>query len=441
LDEHGEIDARVSSALRNAFRLEEARDLDHVGEGPFAVVVIAPGAKSPGALCQRVLAEGVSGDVVVLGVQASLRDAISAIRAGAIDFVPEGDRPSEVVARVAQAVESNELRSELGFLEQAPLAPVPFPELIGSSIAMEQVRKRLGRVAGSDVTMLLTGESGTGKEIVARALHAHGPRKNGPFVAISSAIPKQLVESELFGYSRGAFTDATASHAGLLVQANGGTLLLDEVGDMPLDVQAKLLRALQQRAIRPLGRHEEIAFDVRLIAATRLDLEAEVRAGRFREDLFFRLNVVGVRMPPLRARDRDVLELAHHFIRRDSSETRKVVGLTPAAARALLGYAWPGNVRELEHCVLSAVASARYDHLRAVDLPIPGLKQGVEPEAPKVAPWSEVERVHILRVLDSVSGNKAQAARLLGLDRKTLSRKLRSYAETIPRPPLESRPD
>ena len=235
---------------------------------------------------------------------------------------------------------------------------------------MRQLKKRLDRVINSDVTVLVTGESGTGKEVVARALHSRGPRRHRPFVAVNcSCIPPQLLESEFFGHAKGAFTDATRDHIGLLVQASSGTLFLDEIGDMPIDLQPKLLRALQERTVRPLGHSREVPFDVRVIAATSKGLEREVMARRFREDLYFRLNVLQVRVPPLRERGLDVLLFAQHCIHRAASSSRPIVGLTPGAARALLAHSWPGNVRELEHCVVSAIAHATTDYIRATDLP------------------------------------------------------------------------
>jgi two-component system response regulator HydG len=235
---------------------------------------------------------------------------------------------------------------------------------------------------------------------------------------------------------------------GLLNQASGGTLLLDEVGDLPLDVQAKLLRALQQRAARPLGSREEVPFDARIVATTRLNLADEVRRGSFREDLYFRLKVLSLHLPPLRQRGYDILLLARHFLERAGSSTRPLRGMTTAAAHLLLGHDWPGNVRELEHSIMAAAAAARYDHLKAVDLPLGAAQQfdlggSMDSDTIPLSSWSEVERSHILAVVKSVAGNKVLAAKLLGLDRKTLARKLRRYhyAGVASRAPLESRPD
>jgi two-component system response regulator HydG len=292
------------------------------------------------------------------------------------------------------------------------------------------------------VTVLIGGESGSGKEIVARILHSQ--RGSGPFVAVScSAIPRHLMESEFFGHTRGAFTGASGDRTGLLLQATGGTVFLDEIGDMPLELQAKLLRALQQRTVRPLGQREEVRFDARVMAATSRDLEKEVAEGRFRQDLYFRLNVIRVQIPPLRERGNDSLLLAQHFIARAKKATRPIVGMTPAAARALRAHPWSGNVRELEHAILAAIAVARYDHITVADLPIEvgGASAPLKNEADDLVPLHELERAHILETLKSVGGNKALASRFLGLDRKTLYRKLRAYAEDSDEEPEHDRQD
>jgi DNA-binding NtrC family response regulator len=248
------------------------------------------------------------------------------------------------------------------------------------------------------------------------------------------AIPRGLAESELFGHTRGAFSGAVQDREGLLLRASGGTLFFDDIAEMPLDLQAKLLRALQERSVRPLGQGREISFDARVLAATSRDLETEVRAGRFREDLYFRLNVIAVRTPSLTEREHDVLLLAQHFIRKASSDARPIHGLTPGAARALLAHDWPGNVRELEHCITAAVHATSADHVGAGDLPPPF---GRAPNAPKVESLESlelVERTHILNTLEAVAGNRALASRILKLDRKTLYRKLKSYEDDEPLP-------
>jgi len=430
VDERGALSPRVESALRRRFDLASVAGLADVKGEHFDVAVIAPRASDQVALCKSMLESRLADRVVFLGADPSLQDAIRAIRAGASDFVPDGGDPEAVIQRVTEVAELADLRAELGRLREGVPLPVVHPELIGASPAMEKLRDRLRRIGASDVTVLVSGESGSGKEIVARILHAqHG---TGPFVAVScSAIPRHLMESEFFGHARGAFTGASGDRTGLLLQASGGTVFLDEIGDMPLELQAKLLRALQQRTVRPLGQREEVRFDARVMAASSRDLEKEVAEGRFRQDLYFRLNVIRVTVPPLRERGSDILLLAQHFVQRSRKPMRPIVGMTPAAARALLAYAWPGNVRELEHCILAAVAVARYDHVTVADLPIEigGSTTPLKNEVDDLVPLHELERLHILETLRSVGGNKALASRFLGLDRKTLYRKLRAYAE------------
>jgi two-component system response regulator HydG len=402
----------------------------------FPIAVVAPRANDQVALCKTILDSKIADRVVLLGIDPSLQDAIRAIRAGASDFVPDGNDPEAVVKQLCEVLELSDLRNELHRLREGVPHPAQHPELVGESAAMDRLRERLRRIAASDVTVLITGESGSGKEIVARILH--GQRSAGPFVAVSSsAIPRHLMESEFFGHARGAFTGASEERSGLLLQASGGTLFLDEIGDMPLELQAKLLRALQQRTVRPLGSREEVRFDARVIAASSRDLEKEVAEGRFRQDLYFRLNVMRVAVPPLRERGGDVLLLAQHFIERSRKPSRPIVGMTPAVARAFLSYSWPGNVRELEHGILAAVAVARYDHITVADLPVEigGATAPLKNEIDDLVPLHELERLHILETLRSVGGNKALASRFLGLDRKTLYRKLRTYAEAAGEPP------
>jgi DNA-binding NtrC family response regulator len=423
------LSPRVESALRREFDIEHVFDLTDARESHYDAIVLMWNGEDTAAACRKLVESGRASDLVLLGKEASLKDAVGAIRAQASDFVPDGHDPEAVVGSLQAVRERRTLRNELRRLRATPLPEELFPELLGESAGMQRLRDRLEKAARSDVTVLVTGESGTGKEVVARALHGHSARASGPFVPVGcSAIPRHLIESEFFGFVRGAFTDASGDRAGLLVQASGGTLFLDDIGDMPLELQAKLLRALQQRSVRPLGGREEVSFDVRVVAASNRDLERDVAAGRLRQDLYFRLNVLRVRVPPLCERGADVLLLAQHFIRRASRRNRPVVGLTPAAARALLAYDWPGNVRELEHCILAAVAVARYDHVTASDLveSVRG-KLAVAEEQEEVGSLADVERQHILNVLRSVGGNKALASKLLGLDRKTLYRKLRQF--------------
>ncbi|MCW5890479.1 MAG: sigma-54-dependent Fis family transcriptional regulator [bacterium] len=382
-------------------------------------------------LCERIVAVRPDVPVAVLTAFGSLETAVSAIRAGAYDFITKPPDVDALEHTLGRAVAQRRLREEL---RRLPVAGEMrrFGELLGNSAAMQRVFDLLQRVVDSDASVLVTGESGTGKELVARALHRHGRRGNAPFVAVNcAAVPEALLESELFGHVRGAFTDARNTRPGLFAQAHGGTLFLDEIGDLPLPLQPKLLRAIQEKRIRPVGSDAEVACDVRVVASTNRDLDAAVAEHRFREDLFFRINVIPLPLPALRDRGHDILLLAQHFLDRCRAQGgTRVVGISAAAARRLLAYAWPGNVRELQNCVERAAVLARYDHLTVDDLPerVGSYRPSsalLGPDGPPgLLPLAEVERRHILRVLELVRGNKTLAAQALGLDRKTLRRKL-----------------
>jgi DNA-binding NtrC family response regulator len=386
-------------------------------------------------LCTRVVASRPDVPVLVITAFGSLETAIGAIRAGAYDFLTKPVELEALVVAVERAVEHRRLRDEVRRLRRVVDHATGFGDLVGASPAMARVYDLLSRVADSDASVLITGESGTGKELVARALHRQSARANGPFVAVDcAAVPETLLESELFGHVRGAFTDARGARTGLFVQAHDGTLFLDEIGDLPLSLQPKLLRALQERRVRPVGADREVPFDVRLVAATNRDLEAAVEERRFREDLWFRINVIHIELPPLRARGGDVLLLAQRFVAHAAERAAKrVVGIAPAAAGLLQAYPWPGNVRELQNCTERAVALTSFDQIGPDDLPdriraYRGSHVVVASEDPSdLAPLEEVERRYVLRVLDAVGGNKTLAARTLGLDRKTLYRKLERW--------------
>jgi DNA-binding NtrC family response regulator len=366
---------------------------------------------------------------------ASMEAAVASIRAGAYDFVTKPLDTDDLILTLERAFANQDLREEVKRLRRAVSDQRSFDEMIGESAAMKRLYDLVARVADTDATVLITGESGTGKELVARALHARSSRATGPFVAINcAAMPESLLESELFGHVKGAFTDARSARPGLFTQATGGTLLLDEVAEMPLGMQVKLLRALQERTVRPVGGDSEVPFDVRIIAATNRDLEIEVAERRFREDLFYRVNVVHIQVPPLRERENDALLLAQSFIER--CQTRggaRVVALQSAAAERLVSYAWPGNVRELQNCIERAVALSQFDHIGVDDLP-ESIRRPKSPTAtvdssPGSAhlPLDEMERRHVARVLAELGGNKALAARQLGVDRRTLYRMLERW--------------
>jgi two-component system response regulator HydG len=386
-------------------------------------------------LCQRIVESRPEIPVIVITAFGTVEHAIGAIRAGAYDFITKPIETDVLVVALDRAIQHRRLRAEVTTLRRALEDARHFGKLIGGSAAMQGVYDLLARIADSPATVLITGESGTGKEVAARGLHERGPRKGKAFVAINcSAVPEALLESELFGHARGAFTDARAARAGLLLQATGGTLLLDEIGDMPIALQPKLLRALQERTLRPVGGDEEMPFDVRVIATTNRDLRALVDEGRFREDLYFRINVIHVALPPLRARGGDVLLLAQHFIDVHAARAgKRVAGLSPAAAEKLLAYSWPGNVRELQNCIERAIALTQQERIGVEDLPetVRAYKRShvliATDDPSELVPLAEVERRYVLRVMEAVGGNKTSAATILGVTRKTLYRKLEEY--------------
>jgi two-component system, NtrC family, response regulator AtoC len=398
------------------------------------------------ALCERIMLNRPDIPVVVVTAFGSLETAVAAIRAGAYDFITKPIDLDALVLVLERAVQHRALRAEVRRLRQALDQRQDDGALVGASPALKQAYTLIDRVADVDATVLITGESGTGKEVAARALHARGRRKDGPFVAINcAAMPEQLLESELFGHAKGAFTDAKASRTGLFVKANGGTLFLDEVGEMPMTLQPKLLRALQERVVRPVGGDTETPFDARIVAATNRDLELAVEENRFREDLYYRLNVIGIELPPLRARGNDVLLLSQRFVEQFATRTgKKVDGLSPAAAQRLLAYGWPGNVRELQNCIERAVALTSFEQLTVDDLP-ERIRNYSSPrvlpentDASELVTLEELERKYIHRVLDTVGGSRTLAARILGVDRKTLYRKL-ERGDTEAKEPKEPR--
>jgi two-component system response regulator AtoC len=386
-------------------------------------------------LCQQVVSNRPDVPVVVVTAFGSLETAVGAIRAGAYDFVTKPFEMEDIALTLERAVAHRALRAEVKRLRRAVNESQRFSEMIGTSGTMDKVYDLVSRVAETEATVLITGESGTGKELVARAAHTRSRRAQGPFVAINcAAMPESLLESELFGHVKGAFTDARNARPGLFIKANGGTLFLDEIGEMPQGMQAKLLRVLQEKTVRPVGGDSEIPYDARIVAATNRDLETEVAEKKFREDLYYRINVVRIHVPPLRSRGSDVLLLAQHFVERFATVHRcNVKGLSSAAAERLLAYSWPGNVRELQNCIERAVALARFETLGVDDLPekLRDYKPSrviVESEDPaELLPMEEVERRYVLRVLQAVGGNKTLAAEVLGFDRRTLYRKLERY--------------
>lgn len=376
--------------------------------------------------------------VVVVTAFGSSDVTIQAVRAGAFDFIPKPFQLEKIRRIVSNALAKRDLIVADGLVEPAAAVRSSTGRLIGTSEKMIEVFKLIGRVANTETTVLIEGESGTGKELVARAIHENSFRRDKAFIAINcGAITETLLESELFGYERGAFTGADKTHAGIFEAVNGGTCLLDEIGEMPLPMQAKLLRVLQDGEVRRVGSTREIHVDVRILAATHRDLETMMREHRFREDLYYRLNVVRMLLPPLRERPKDIPLLAGFFLRQyQERNQRKGLRFSEEVLRAFHAYAWPGNVRELAHVVESAATLTPTPIIALESLPTrvtTGIREErvLVPLLPRAGdgllPLDEVERIYILHVLKEVEGNKSMAARVLGLDRKTLRLKLKQY--------------
>jgi two-component system response regulator HydG len=416
------------------WRLSAVEAFDLLAQEEFgAVVTDIKMAQMNGLdLCQRIGVNYPHLPVIVITAFGNLESAVASIRAGAYDFLTKPFEIEMLALRLERAIEHRRLREQIKRLHSEAGAAREPDGLFGSSSAMERVRELLTRFHDSEAPVLITGETGTGKEIVARAIHRRSARAGAPFLAVNcAALPEALLEAELFGHTRGAFTDARTERTGLLLSAGAGTVLLDEVGDMPLALQPKLLRVLEERRVRPLGASAEVPFDARIIAATHRDLESAVEEGRFRADLLFRLDVLRVELPPLRARGSDVLLLAQHFTEQFAARSgKRVTGLSQGAAEKLLHYAWPGNVRELRNCIERAVALTRHEQLIVEDLPERVRNYGpnhvlvASDDPSELVPLDVVERRYVARVLEAVGGNKTLAARILGLDRKTLYRKL-----------------
>jgi DNA-binding NtrC family response regulator len=388
--------------------------------------LVMPGMKGDELLRElRGVVPGVP--VVIMTAFGSIESAVEAMREGAYHYLTKPFRIEQLVATLESALADGRLRRQLHELADSA------PERSGIVAHSPQMRRALdliARAAPADTPVLILGESGTGKELLARALHAASPRHARAFLAINcSAIPETLLESQLFGHRRGAFTDAREDHRGLFLEADGGTILLDEIGDMPRSLQAKLLRVLQQREVHPLGAAAPVPVDVRVVAATHRDLETLYTAGQFRHDLYYRLNVITIRVPPLRERPEDLAPLVAHFLKKHVQRLgRQDATVSVGAMELFRRHGWPGNVRELENAIERALVLGPGPVIRVEDLPDDLRHSLREPAGPQpVRQLAEMEREQILKALHSVNGNKAAAARLLGLDRKTLYRKLELY--------------
>jgi two-component system response regulator AtoC len=373
-------------------------------------------------------------EVAIMTGHGSIESAVDAMKLGAYDYIEKPFRVEKLRLLLQRMAEKVRLVNENAFLRERVNTDENLDGIIGSSAGMQDVLRMISRLKDTRTPVLISGESGTGKELVARAIHFRGALAQSPFVAVDcGALVPTLMESELFGYEKGAFTGATKSKAGLFQAANGGTIFLDEIGELPLEMQAKLLRVLQEKEVRPVGSNEKMDVDVRVIAATNRDLEAAYRAGTFRKDLYFRLNVVTVHLPPLRERRSDIPMLVHHFLNRYAAGMHLPV--TPAAMKSLLQYEWPGNVRELENCIARAVTLGDHRVIDVQDLP-PAMRTE-QPSSHEMTPQqasslsttalAEMERMTILRVFEQAHGDKVLAGKMLGISRATLYRKLKRY--------------
>jgi DNA-binding NtrC family response regulator len=407
-----------------------------------AVDVVIADIRMPGMsgieLLERVKAGNPRIEVIIMTGYASVPSAVQAMKLGAADYIVKPFSSEEMKLLLGRLAETLDLKDENRYLKARLRSRHGLGRLVGQSQPMKQVFRLIQRVAPSRAPVLIRGESGTGKELVARSIHENGPWREKPFVPVDcGALAPTLIESELFGYMRGAFTGAVRNKEGLLQTANGGTLFLDEVGELPGELQTRLLRAIQEKEYRPLGSTKRVPLDARILAATNRDLEEAIRQGSFRKELYFRLNVVTIMLAPLRERKGDIPLLAEYILQRlvqsqGDGSSRKRWTLTSEALDRLLAYDWPGNVRELENCLERAVTLGSGPLIRPADLP-----SNIQlPPAPgpagfpdSVIPLEEMEREAILRALSSAGGDKLLAARLLGIGKTTLYRKLRKYQE------------
>jgi DNA-binding NtrC family response regulator len=370
--------------------------------------------------------------VVIITAFGTIESAVESMKLGARDFITKPFSNKELLLVVSRALENRRLRQEVKQLRVELARSYGLPNIIGADPKMAAVLEIVERVADTAATILIMGESGTGKDLLARSLHFSSQRREGPFIPINCvAIPENLIESELFGYAKGAFTDARQAKTGLFIAARGGTLFLDEIGEMPLPLQSKMLRAIEDKKIRPLGATEEIPVDVRIVAATNANLEKALDEGRFRSDLYYRLSTVTLMVPPLRDRPADIPLLIRHFLLRASAEAgRPVPEIEAQAMERLLRYRWPGNARELQNAIQRGVILARDNILTVRELPpkVAGLDLSparmLGEAVDKRISLDQLERDYIRAVVDAVEGNKTEAANILQIDRKTLYRKL-----------------
>jgi DNA-binding NtrC family response regulator len=411
---------------------------------PVTVDLVITDLRMPGrdgrSLLNEIRAKAPDTPVVLITAYTSMRDAVEMVKEGAFDYISKPFEMDDILTTLERALRLGDAMRENARLRTEIEGRHGFEQLVGTSPAFRRVIEQIGEVCGSRATVLLTGESGTGKEVVARAIHVNSPRKSKPFVAVNcAAIPEGLIESELFGHVKGAFTGAVATRRGRFAEADQGTIFLDEIGDMPATVQAKILRVLQERSFEPVGSGRTERTDTRVIAATNRDLRRAAEQGGFREDLFYRLNVFPIALPALRERKEDIAALAQHFLK-TSTDTigKRVVGVTPAALSAMANYHWPGNVRELQNCIERAVIVARGSTIDVPDLPRDLFDHGARPEKAQRhrtgnldEELARLEKSFILDALRETNGVQSKAARLLGINERSLWHRVKKFGIAI----------
>jgi DNA-binding NtrC family response regulator len=422
------------------YEVESERDgsaaLERYKRGKFDLTItdlMMPGMKGI-ELVARLREMDAYHPVLLITAFGTIESAVEAMQAGAFNYITKPFRSEEILLHVRRALEQRSLRLEVERLRSEVRDRYRFSNLIGRSQKMARILEAVDRVSDMPANILILGESGTGKELIARAIHYNSARARGPFITLNcAAVPGALLESELFGYVRGAFTDAKRDRRGLFQEASGGTLFLDEISEIAVNLQAKLLRAIEEKEVRPLGTNKNERVDTRIVSATNQDLEQRIQEGSFREDLFYRLNVIRLELPPLRERSEDIPLLVEHFIDKFSDQAkRKVTGIEDDALQALMSYRWPGNVRELEHTIERAILMGSESTIGLADLPRSVVAAAhndasLEKALAKGYTLEQLEREYIKRVMESTKGNKTEAARILGVDRTTLYRKLDEY--------------
>jgi two-component system response regulator HydG len=421
------FNAFVADSAEHGYRMIETHGADAV-----LLDLKLPGADGLQAL-QEIKARRPDAVVIVVTGYATVQSAVQAMKSGAYDYVTKPFSLEELKLLLDRVAGHLRLKTENRMLREKIKSKQGFGSIIGRAPEMEKLYRIIAKAAQSSHPVLILGESGTGKELVARSIHFSGPFQDKPFIPVDcgSLVPT-LIESELFGYVKGAFTGAQQAKDGLLAIAEGGTVFLDEIGELPVDLQAKLLRAIQEKEIRPVGSTKRVPINVRILAATNRDLEQAVAQGSFRRDLYFRLNVLSLRIPPLRERRQDIPVLVEHFLERLNRSSEQPHTISDAAMKSMLAYDWPGNVRQLENCLERACALSTGPELQIADLPssITEVSRGMDspPVGSKILAMSEVERQTILSAIQQLNGDKLLAARLLGIGKTTLYRKLKEYA-------------